>query len=602
MGVCKIPLKDYYEPTDIKIQLEERNGEKLESSLNLTICTSTFVKFKLEVVDVRNLDIKTDISWPDPYVVVREGNSQLFKTKTHVNERSCLFYEQLKVDTFSLRESLIFEVWDYNILTKDKLIGLLEVPIRSLFLKDGVRTEKSYPINHGLNQTLTFAITPDGFSLDKEENLQKQEIFEKKLKQKVEQRYQKDIEFRRKNQYVSKYYLELQNALNISNFNERMNKLIKIYEEVDHKEKGRVQKRRRPNEEATIQFVTDLVIITSKGYLDIGEIDKAKELLHRAELDFPSHQISHFLDELILKDKKDYYYIGYYKIHLPQPYKGDYLSIDRLPIVAMFFSWVVYEQRPRWMFDRLFDASVDKRLTNLGKWRVKNEIDVESYFINFHCIFAVSEDYGTVVCAVRGTENDEKRSLEDLIGWVTDFDITFENYPLVNGAKIHKGYLQQYLSAKFEVLTQIGEYLNNGYNLVLTGHSQGAGIAGIITLECVFKFPQFMKNIFHYTFGEPKIGNEIFANYMNSKYREIIRFYTIYKNDKDIVTTVPPKILEYHHYGKEHAIKANPKYYGNPHKIPGIEYEYTVIKGLNSLMEHGQEVYMDGLIDEMDNK
>lgn len=601
MGSGKISLIDYKEPTALKVVLKDEKGIDTKGHLDIVISTFPLVKFKVKLLELRNLESKTEVSWPDPYVVIKQGKNPLFKSKPKTNSRSCLINEEFFIEKFTQRLPLVFDVFDDNIF-QDKLLGTVEVPLNYLYLTDSIPTEKSYFISFDLFQTLTFSITPIEFSQNTEEYRKKEEKFELDFKTTVKEKYRKEMDLRRKHSKVSKYYLELLSALDIFNIEQKINKLSDLFEEINQKEKSKIKKRNRNNfEESVIQLVSDIVFLLSKGFIQTKQDEKAHQLLIKAEIDFTSQQITHLLDRLILKERKDFYFKNFFKYHTPEKYNGNkYLSSIYLPIVGMYFSWVVYQHSPRWMFERVFDETVDKRLEGLGKWIVKNEIHTEAYFINFHCLFAVCEEYGTVVCAVRGTEFDiNDRKLETIIGWVANFEIEMENLPQVKGAKIHKGFLQQYLSSKVEIMIQIEEYLKKDYQVLLTGHSQGAGISGIIALDCSLKFPNYMKQIHHHTFGQPRLGNEIFAKYMNENFKDAKRFFTQYNQDSDMVSTVPPENFNYHHYGTDHKIVSNPKYYGNPNKIPGIEYEYDVVKDLHKFMSHGQQVYLDGLIDEI---
>lgn len=67
-------------------------------------------------------------------------------------------------------------------------------------------------------------------------------------------------------------------------------------------------------------------------------------------------------------------------------------------------------------------------------------------------------------------------------------------------------------------LAQFVEWLNNGNNLVFTGHSTGGAISSILCLKLLLEYQiplKFRKNIVCITFGQPLIVDDNLANFMN---------------------------------------------------------------------------------------
>lgn len=586
MGKSSIPLEEINEPRNMEVELVDKDGINGCGVLHIVISVTPLLKLTIGLKEIRNLE-KTEISWPDPYVIVKKGTKHLYKTKIYHNQRSSLIEEEFTVEKIQKSSHIIFEVYDDN-LVKDKLIGIVEVPLQNLVLKDSVPREMSLSINYDLYQTLTFTLKSEGYSQDSKEYFISENEFETSYQEKVKEKYKKEMDKRRQHSHVSKPYFALLEALELKDLNERVKKLKNIYDEFEEKEKNIRKLNRTEKEEATIQFISDSVFSLSKAYLELGKKDEAKELMIRADLYFCSPLITHRLDKLMLKDRKDYYFKNFNRIHVPKAHEGQYLPKIYHPVIGMFFSKESYVHDPYKMFEKVYDEFTDKELAGLGQWKVTNEFHTECYFINFHCIFAVNETYGTVACAFRGTEFDffGERKIETIIGWVTNFDCSLTDYPLIKGAKVHKGFLQQYLSSKVELMSQFEEYLKKGYQLIISGHSQGAGISGILALECALKFPKYLDKIHHHTFGCPRIGNEAFYKFMNENFKESKRFYSTIDLEEDLITTVPPEKLNFYHYGSSHGLKAKSSFFEN------------VLKEYQKVMLHNKTVYMDTILEE----
>jgi hypothetical protein len=143
----------------------------------------------------------------------------------------------------------------------------------------------------------------------------------------------------------------------------------------------------------------------------------ALECLVDVEEKWKIPQVSEFLNEISVKYSPfSYEKFEDFLIHKPEKFESNEFLPNHLKeeSLAMFFSyefyllislsWVCYEHRPRWMWNKVFNADHDKRLIGYDDWHIVNEIHIQKYQINFHCLFAMSKKYGTVICAVRGTE------------------------------------------------------------------------------------------------------------------------------------------------------------------------------------------------------
>lgn len=201
--------------------------------------------------------------------------------------------------------------------------------------------------------------------------------------------------------------------------------------------------------------------------------ETAYQMLKNAEAQYYHRRCSRLLDRFEMENHpNEYQLFEDKKIHIPKKYDKDvYLPKEaNKAVIAIFFSWVVYEHNPRWMFRREFDEKYDDRLTGCGKWFIATEFHLQEHGINFHCLFAVNEEHGTVCCAVRGTEfRPSDRKIEMAKGWVTNLNAFLVDFNLEKNIKVHKGFLDQFLAAKSLVNEQIYKYLNAGYRMIITG-------------------------------------------------------------------------------------------------------------------------------------
>lgn len=139
---------------------------------------------------------------------------------------------------------------------------------------------------------------------------------------------------------------------------------------------------------------------------------------------------------------------------------------------------------------------------------------------------------GQVYCALRGTD-DPKEWMED--GWAVP-----EPWPFSKaGARTHAGF-----TGVYETLVvgqeKLADYLRQ-HTPVVTGHSLGAALANLLAADlgqdcllCV-------------TFEGPRVGDLIFANWMDSIVSAFYRYVII----GDIVPHAPPELLDYFHAGTE---------------------------------------------------
>lgn len=82
----------------------------------------------------------------EPYFIAKLGKEQ-YKSRVIYSNLNPLFYEEFKLKVQNLDEKLIIEIFDKDKLSKDDLLGKLEIDLTSE--KFGKVTEKEYYLEKG---------------------------------------------------------------------------------------------------------------------------------------------------------------------------------------------------------------------------------------------------------------------------------------------------------------------------------------------------------------------------------------------------------------------------------------------------------------------
>lgn len=137
------------------------------------------------------------------------------------------------------------------------------------------------------------------------------------------------------------------------------------------------------------------------------------------------------------------------------------------------------------------------------------------------------------------------RGSSSTLNWLDDFEIIlipYDTYPECK-CKVHTGFYHTTLAIKDQVIDAINKQkkINPTYNIISTGHSLGAIISLMISLE----LKKVAINALTYNYGQPRGGDKIFASFVNSKLG-LTNYYRFVHN-KDMVPHVPPLSFGYYH-------------------------------------------------------
>ena len=159
------------------------------------------------------------------------------------------------------------------------------------------------------------------------------------------------------------------------------------------------------------------------------------------------------------------------------------------------------------------------------------------YFKNRSTVCYVANNDKFAIVAFRGSEIWKKRESFDLKEVLADLktnvDIWLTDWQ--QGGKVHRGFKEALEEVWPDLLPYIRKLHDKGCKIWITGHSLGGALATLFASR--YGNAQGV-----YTFGSPRVGNEVFNKNFEAK------IYRIVNND-DIVPRVPPP-GKYVHVGK----------------------------------------------------
>ncbi|KAJ8623158.1 hypothetical protein MRB53_031687 [Persea americana] len=166
-----------------------------------------------------------------------------------------------------------------------------------------------------------------------------------------------------------------------------------------------------------------------------------------------------------------------------------------------------------------------------------------------HCLQAfvgVAQDLNSIVIAFRGTqEHSIQNWIEDLFWKQLDL-----NYPGMPDAMVHYGFYSAYhnttLRPRVLLAVQRAKELYGDLGIMVTGHSMGGAMASFCALDLAVN--QGEHNVQVMTFGQPRVGNSIFASYFSKHLPNTIRI----TNENDMVPHLPPYYTHFPHKTYRH--------------------------------------------------
>jgi triacylglycerol lipase len=119
-------------------------------------------------------------------------------------------------------------------------------------------------------------------------------------------------------------------------------------------------------------------------------------------------------------------------------------------------------------------------------------------------------------------------------------------------SRVHRGFKAEVDELWPMISEDIARKANLGKTLWFCGHSLGAAMATIMASRCMHDI-ELNDPVELYTFGSPRVGWKKYCNSLNVVHHR-------WKNNNDIVTTVPLALMGYVHHGTQHYLNAYGKY------------------------------------------
>ncbi|PSC76800.1 alpha beta-hydrolase [Micractinium conductrix] len=159
-----------------------------------------------------------------------------------------------------------------------------------------------------------------------------------------------------------------------------------------------------------------------------------------------------------------------------------------------------------------------------------------------------SEPLQAIVIAFRGTDSHSIYNwVQNMRTWRTDLALGYPGAP--KGALVHGGFFYSYnssaLAANVSSAVQRLLAAHPGAPIYATGHSMGGALATLCALD--MKLNLGATDVRLYTFGSPRVGNAIFAQW----FEEQIAVHWRFTHDRDIVPSVPPGYMGFYHLSRE---------------------------------------------------
>lgn len=117
--------------------------------------------------------------------------------------------------------------------------------------------------------------------------------------------------------------------------------------------------------------------------------------------------------------------------------------------------------------------------------------------------------------------------------WIKNFNMGLTEYLISGYGEVHDGFLQTYSFARNSIMEGL-RGLEEKARIFVTGHSLGAALATLAAPDIEKNMGRKIKTL--YTFGSPRVGNDIFSISYNNEFGN--KSYRIV-NASDIVTSIP---------------------------------------------------------------
>eukprot|EP00735_Rhodelphis_limneticus_P000913 TRINITY_DN1144_c0_g1::TRINITY_DN1144_c0_g1_i1::g.17216::m.17216 TRINITY_DN1144_c0_g1::TRINITY_DN1144_c0_g1_i1::g.17216 ORF type:complete len:287 (+),score=77.73,sp/P19515/LIP_RHIMI/32.71/2e-30,Lipase_3/PF01764.20/1.5e-32,DUF2974/PF11187.3/5.9e-06,Abhydrolase_6/PF12697.2/2.1e-05,PGAP1/PF07819.8/3.6e-05,Abhydrolase_5/PF12695.2/3.5e-05,Thioesterase/PF00975.15/0.00011,Abhydrolase_3/PF07859.8/0.0046,AXE1/PF05448.7/0.015,Abhydrolase_1/PF00561.15/0.015,Abhydrolase_8/PF06259.7/36,Abhydrolase_8/PF06259. len=193
-------------------------------------------------------------------------------------------------------------------------------------------------------------------------------------------------------------------------------------------------------------------------------------------------------------------------------------------------------------------------LSYLNRWNCGPHCDYNSFTLqsNFYDVshdafgyVGVDQNTRNVIIAFKGSST--------LRNWMDNLKISqVERYEGIEDAMVHKGFLEAYQSIEAKMYSAL-DGIWGPKRIIVVGHSLGGALATLAAVD-LHQRGYFVEAL--YTFGCPRVGNYEFTQYMSS-WTQAWRIV----NKGDIVVSLPPAGMNFHHFPTEIWYDTDDSYY-----------------------------------------
>ena len=153
---------------------------------------------------------------------------------------------------------------------------------------------------------------------------------------------------------------------------------------------------------------------------------------------------------------------------------------------------------------------------------------------------AVDDVRGEIVLAVQGSNN--------IRNWIADAVFNLVDCDLTSGCEADDGFSTAWDEISAAVTAAVDSALaaSPGYRFVVSGHSLGAAVGTLAGAN--LRLNAALGTIDIYTYGSPRVGNAVFANFVDGQAGSEWRVTHL----DDPVPRLPPIVLDYYHTSPEY--------------------------------------------------
>ncbi|MDC7788129.1 lipase family protein [Rhodoplanes sp. TEM] len=223
-----------------------------------------------------------------------------------------------------------------------------------------------------------------------------------------------------------------------------------------------------------------------------------------------------------------------------------------------------------WAAQLAYEDEADKRAAIARRWGVDLvafDPPTRAALPMPHTRGVVLRRGGTTLLAFSGTDPLV------LADWLTDFMVMLDDDGL------HRGFVGALAAAWTDIAATLAGHAATD-RLLITGHSLGGALAVLAAQRAVIEH-MLVPEV--YTFGMPRVGNEAFArDYDAVLGRRTFRLV----HGEDLVPTVPPSVLGFHHVGCCLACARHTRFDARLLKPPPCD-DPLFVPGLQSALREG---------------